>query len=57
LGYLGRNEKAREWIDRLFVVNPAHTVASSKAFGGKYISSDTMAVRVEGLRRAGLPEE
>jgi tetratricopeptide (TPR) repeat protein len=56
-GYLGRTEEAREWIVRLLEVNPVHTVAWFKAYGEKFLSAATLGVWVEGLRRAGLPEE
>ena len=56
-GYLGRTDEAREWIARLFEANPGHTVAWFNAFGGRFLSSGTLAVWVEGLRRAGLPEQ
>ena len=57
LGYLGRTEEAREWIARLLAVNPVHTVAWFKDFGGRFLSPATLAIWVEGLRLAGLPEE
>jgi len=56
-GYLGRTEEAREWIARLLAINPVHTIAWFKAFGSRFLSPGTLAVWVEGLRRAGLPEE
>jgi len=37
--------------------DPARTVASYIAFGTKFLSSRTLAVLVEGFRRAGVPEE
>jgi tetratricopeptide (TPR) repeat protein len=55
-GYLGRTEEAREWIAKLLAVNPAHTIAWFQNYGGKFMSSATLAIWVEGLRRAGLPE-
>jgi len=56
-GYLGRVEEGREWVRRLLEANPAHTIAWWRAFGAKFLSPGTMAVWVEGFRRAGLPEE
>ncbi len=56
-GYLGRTEEAREWIARLLALNPLHTVAWFRNFGGKFLSPATLAIWVEGLRKAGLPEE
>jgi len=55
-GYLGRREEAREWIARLLAVNPAHTIAWYKEFGARFLSAGTLAVWVEGFRKAGLPE-
>jgi hypothetical protein len=36
--------------------NPGHTIAWFNAFGRKFLSPATLAVWIEGLRRAGLPE-
>jgi TolB-like protein/class 3 adenylate cyclase/Flp pilus assembly protein TadD len=55
-GYLGRTDEAREWIARLLALNPFHTVAWYKVFGGRFLSPGALAVWVEGLRLAGLPE-
>jgi TolB-like protein/class 3 adenylate cyclase/Flp pilus assembly protein TadD len=54
-GYLGRAEEARQWIRRLLEANPAMTIAGFKALA-KYHAPGTMAVWVEGFRKAGLPE-
>lgn len=56
-GYLGRTEEACEWVARLLEANPLNTIARFKAFGSRFLSPGTLAVWVEGLRRAGLPEE
>ena len=56
-GYLGRKDEAREWIARLLAVNPIHTIAWFRNFGGRFLSPATLAIWLEGLRRAGLPEE
>jgi TolB-like protein/class 3 adenylate cyclase len=56
-GYLGRVEEGREWVCRLLEVNPGNTIAGFKAFGATFLSPGTIAVWVEGFRRAGLPEE
>jgi hypothetical protein len=50
-------DEAREWIARMLAVNPVHTIAWFRNFGGKFLSAATLAIWVEGLRRAGLPEE
>jgi tetratricopeptide (TPR) repeat protein len=54
-GYLGHAEEACEWVARLLEVNPLNTIAWFKAFGSRFLSPGTLAVWVEGLRRAGLP--
>ena len=56
-GYLGRAEEARQWIRRLLEANPAMTIAGFKALTSKYNLPGTMAVWVEGFRKAGLPEK
>jgi tetratricopeptide (TPR) repeat protein len=56
-GYLGRAEEARQWIRRLLEANPAMTIAGFKALTSKYNVPGTMAVYIEGMRKAGLPEE
>jgi adenylate cyclase len=56
-GYLGRAEEARQWIGRLTEDNPARTIASFKAYASKYQVPETIAVWVEGFRKAGLPEQ
>jgi adenylate cyclase len=56
-GYLGRAEEARQWIRRLLEANPAMTIAGFKALTSKYNVPGTMAVYVEGFRKAGLPEQ
>jgi hypothetical protein len=54
-GYLCRPDAA-EWITRLRTLNPAMTIAGFRNMG-RALSDRTMAVWVEGFRRAGLPEE
>jgi TolB-like protein/Flp pilus assembly protein TadD len=56
-GYLGRAEEARQWVRRLLEANPAMTIAGFKAYGSKYQVPGTIAVWVEGFRKAGLPEK
>ena len=50
--YLGRTEEAREWVKRL--PDPAMTIAGYTAFASRFSSAGTLAVWVEGFRRAGL---
>ncbi len=53
-GLLGRIEDGRECVKRLRELVPGMTVASD---GRKFLSPEVLAIAVEGLRRAGLPEE
>ena len=55
-GYLGRAEEALEWMKRLPDRDPATTIATWMAYAGRFTSAGTLAVWVEGFRRAGLPE-
>ena len=56
-GYLGRMDEGRAWVRLLLEVNPAMTITGFKAFVKLHHVPGTSAVFVEGLRRAGLPEE
>jgi hypothetical protein len=44
-------------VARSLEVNPAMTIAVTKAFGGRFLSPGTLAVWDAGFRRGGLPEE
>ena len=55
-GYLGRVEEAREWVKRLPDGDPATTIAAWTTYASRFTSAGTLAVWVEGFRRAGLPE-
>ena len=57
LGYLSRSEEADRWISSWPKEDPARTIASFIAFGTKFLSPRTLAVVVEGFRRAGVVEE
>jgi adenylate cyclase len=57
LGYLSRSEEADRWISSWPKEDPARTIASFTAFGTKFLSPRTLAVVVEGFRRAGVVEE
>jgi adenylate cyclase len=54
--HLGRLPEARQWLARLLEVDPGLTIAKVKAYA-TYLPPETVAVYVEGLRKAGLPEE
>jgi adenylate cyclase len=56
--HLGRLEEARDWLGRLREVLPGLTVAWYKArFATGWLSPQIASFYVEGLRKAGLPEE
>jgi tetratricopeptide (TPR) repeat protein len=54
---LDRIEEARDWVSRLLEVQPGLTIATYKEYAATYFPPEITAVRVEGLRKAGLPEE
>ena len=54
--HLGRLQEARQWLARLLEVDPGVTIARVKAFLTMALSPETLAVYLEGLRKAGLPE-
>jgi adenylate cyclase len=56
-GQLGRVEEGNEYVRRLCALNPGwSTVTALKEVMGKIISSEFLAVWVEGLRKAGRPK-
>lgn len=55
-GQLGRTEEGRECVRRLRELVPGSTVASAKESHG-FVSPEVLAIYIEGLRKAGLPEE
>ena len=55
LAQLGRIEEARDWLSRMLELEPGLTIAGFKA-GRKDLPPELLAQRVEGLRKAGLPE-
>jgi hypothetical protein len=55
--HLGRLPEARQWLARLLEVDPGLTIARVKALQAMVMSTETLAAYVEGLRKAGLPEE
>jgi TolB-like protein len=56
LAQLGQIEEARDWLGRLLELEPGFTISSYKA-AFKHISPERLARYVEGLRKAGLPED
>lgn len=58
-GMLGRIDEAKIYVQRLLAVNPGVTVALQRAYWEKPLQSSLRALEahLEGLRRAGLPEQ
>ncbi len=54
--HLGRIEEAREWRERLLAIQPELTVAKYEANYAVTFPPEIVAMIVEGLRKAGLPE-
>jgi adenylate cyclase len=55
--HLGRLPEARQWLARLLEVDPGLTIAWLKAYATTFLPPETVAVYLEDLRKAGLPEE
>jgi adenylate cyclase len=54
---LGRVDEAREWIKRLRAFRAGWSIERYKKFFGQRQSPEVLAIMVDGLRAAGLPEE
>jgi adenylate cyclase len=56
--HLGRLEQARECARRILELQPTFTIAGwRRTYAGHMASPETLAMWVDGLRRAGLPEK
>jgi tetratricopeptide (TPR) repeat protein len=56
--HLGRIDEAREWLSRRLELQPGLTIAEwKKRVAVRFASPEILALYVEGLRKAGLPEE
>lgn len=55
-GLLGRREEGRELLKRLLEFHPGLTVASFETFYSRLFMPEIVALHVDGLRKAGLPE-
>jgi adenylate cyclase len=53
--HLGRIAEARGWLERLLALQPGLTIAKVRA--SPVYSPELQAVRIEGFRKAGMPEE
>ena len=55
---LGCLDMARRWLKRLLEIQPGLTIAGWKAsYGATFFAPELLDVYIEGLRKAGLPEE
>ncbi len=54
--YLSRIEEARDWLQRLLELQPGLTIARFKISAANF-PPELLALYVEALRKAGLPEE
>jgi adenylate cyclase len=55
--HLGRLPEAQQWLARLLKVAPGLTISWVKAYATTFLPPETVAVYLEDLRKAGLPEE
>jgi adenylate cyclase len=55
--HLDRIEEAREAVRRWIESQPGLTIARFEAWWSRVWSSERLAIYVDGLRKAGLPEE
>jgi TolB-like protein/class 3 adenylate cyclase len=56
--HLGRIDEAREWLSRRLELQPGLTIAEWKTrVAVRFASPEILALYVEGLRKAGLPEK
>jgi hypothetical protein len=55
--HLGRLQEAQQWLARLLEVDPGLTISWLKAYATTFLPPETVAVYLEDLRKAGLPEE
>ena len=56
-GHLGRLEERHRWLQRMLDLDTGLTIASFQASIETYLPPDMRANYIEGLRKAGLPEE
>jgi len=56
-GYLGRLEEGHRWLKRMLELDPGLTIASFQSSIEPYLPPDIRTNYIEGLRKAGLPEE
>jgi hypothetical protein len=56
-GHLGRVQSGRQCVARYAELRPGLTVATVNAGWGTFASPEFLGILIEGLRKAGLPEE
>jgi len=56
-GHLGRLDERNRWLQRMLDLDTGLTIASFQASIETYLPPDMRANYIEGLRKAGLPEE
>jgi len=55
-GHLGRLDEGRKCVRRYCELRPGKTVAGDKRALEPVLSPEVLAIYIEGLRKAGLPE-
>jgi len=56
--HLGRMQEARDGARRMLELQPEYTISEwQRAYAGFFSSPETLAMYVDGLRKAGMPEE
>jgi adenylate cyclase len=56
--HLGQIEEAREWLPRLLELQPGLTIARCRSFyAAMSMPAEILGMHIEGMRKAGLPEE
>ena len=56
-GALNRTAEAKEAAARLLELQPGYTIRSYQANASRFVSPEVLVLCVEGLRKAGMPEE
>jgi tetratricopeptide (TPR) repeat protein len=54
---LGLIDEARQWLGRLLELQPDLTLAEMKVYAAKFLAPEAQELYIDGLRKAGLPEE
>jgi adenylate cyclase len=55
--HLGRMEEAHHWLERLLDIQPGLTIGRYEAMFAPILAPEILALFVDALRKAGLPEE